>query len=682
MSYRLGVDVGGTFTDVLMFNEENGELFRAKVPSTPSDPSQAVLNGTDKVCSLANVSPADISGFLHGTTVATNAILEGKGARVGLVVTEGYGDIMQVARSLVPGGLAAWIIWPKPTPLARLDDTVEVSGRVDGEGNVVREVDEAQVRASLADLKGQDIEALTICLMNSYLNPSHEKQVSKIAAEIFPDIPISISSEILPEMYEYERTLTTVANSAVRPVVGRYVQNLENALKERGVTAPINLLRSDGGLISAENSQHAPVNLLMSGPAGGVTGALWVASQAGVKNILTLDVGGTSTDVALIEDSEPRLARETEVGHLSVRAPSLDVKTVGAGGGSIAHVPELTKALRVGPESAGAVPGPACYGRGGEQATVTDANVVLGNLPRALLGGDFELDRDASVKAVKIVADGLGLSLEAAAQGILDIVNENMFGALRMISVEQGYDPRDFALMAFGGAGALHANAVAKLLGSWPVVIPNAPGVLCALGDATTRNRVELARTHSKRRSETSDAEISSILHDMTRLVSDKISQEGIDPSQGELRYQIDVRYHGQGFELPIDIDANRFADGGIARVCDDFDAEHKRMFTFNMDAEHEIVNLRVIGLGPSLDLPAREIEKGNGDPSAAKISDHEIWENGSAQPAAIYDRAKLRSGDVIAGSAVITEMDSTILVLSGHEASIDDFGNILINPQ
>lgn len=681
MSYRLGVDVGGTFTDVLMFDDIKGELFRAKVPSTPSDPSEAVLNGTDKVCSLANVNPSDISGFLHGTTVATNAILEGKGARVGLIVTDGYRDIMQVARSLVPGGLASWIIWPKPEPLARLDDTVEVSGRIDGNGNVVREVDEAQVRSSLEHLKEQDIEALTICLMNSYLNPSHEKQVAEITATVFPDTPISISSEILPEMYEYERTLTTVANSAVRPVVGKYVSNLEESLRERGLTAPINLLRSDGGLISAENSQHAPVNLLMSGPAGGVTGALWVAKQAGVENILTLDVGGTSTDVALIEKSEPRLARETEVGHLSVRAPSLDVKTVGAGGGSIAHVPELTKALRVGPESAGAVPGPACYGRGGEQPTVTDANVVLGNLPKALLGGDFELDREASIKAVQLVADGLGLSLEEAAQGILDIVNENMFGALRMISVEQGYDPRDFALMAFGGAGALHANAVAKLLGSWPVVIPNAPGVLCALGDATTRNRVELARTHSKRRSETSDNEIASVLEDMTRLVSEKISGEGIDLSKAELRYQIDMRYHGQGFELPIDIDAKSFSDGGVKRVCDDFDNEHERMFTFNMDAEHEIVNLRVVGLGPSLDLPALEIEKGIGDPSGAKISNHKIWEEGEQRASAIYDRSKLRAGDTIAGPSVITEMDSTILVLSGHEATIDGFGNILINP-
>ena len=378
MAYRLGVDVGGTFTDLLLFDDETGETHRSKVPSTPHDPSEAVVGGTKGICEQAGIQPGQIEDFLHGTTVATNAVLEGKGARVGLVVTEGYRQVLQIARSLVPGGLAAWIIWPKPQPLARLEDTVEVSGRMLATGEEYRPVDEAATRKALEALKGSGVEAITICLMNAYVNGEHERQVAKIAEEVFPDLTISLSHEILPEMYEYERALTTVANASVRPVVGRYVRNLEQELRDFGVKGRLNLLRSDGGLMTAKKSQDAPVNLLLSGPAGGVTGALWVASQAGLKNILTLDVGGTSTDVALIENSEPRLVRNTDVGHLSVRASSLDVKTVGAGGGSIAHVPELTKALRVGPESAGAVPGPACYGNGGEVATVTDANVVRG----------------------------------------------------------------------------------------------------------------------------------------------------------------------------------------------------------------------------------------------------------------------------------------------------------------
>ncbi|MFN3288293.1 MAG: hydantoinase/oxoprolinase family protein, partial [Sphingomonadaceae bacterium] len=338
--------------------------------------------------------------------------------RVGLVVTQGYRHILQIARSLVPGGLAAWIIWPKPETLAPLEATIEVDERMGADGEVVRPLDEAALRAACATLRAEGVEAITVCLINSYLNPAHERRVGAILAEEFPGLPISLSVDILPEMQEYERALTTVANSAVRPTVARYVGNLEAELKAWGTPAKLNLLRSDGGLMTAEKSRAAPVNLLMSGPAGGVAGALWVARNSGFPNVLTLDMGGTSTDVALIEDYQPRLRRETSVGHLTVRASSLDVKTVGAGGGSIAYVPELTKALRVGPQSAGAVPGPAAYGKGGDNPTVTDANVVLGYLPEDLLGGTFKLDRAAAERADRTVADALGLSVLEAAAGI------------------------------------------------------------------------------------------------------------------------------------------------------------------------------------------------------------------------------------------------------------------------
>jgi len=630
---------------------------------------------------IAGIEPDQIDYFLHGTTVATNAMLEGKGARVGLVVTEGYRQIMQIARSLVPGGLAAWIIWPKPEPLAALEDTVEVSGRMSAHGKQIRKVDTAQVERALKKLKKRKPEAITICLMNSYVNGKHEKQVAKIAKKIFPKLTISISHEILPEMFEYERTLTTVANSAVRPVVGSYVRNLETELRKMGMKGQVSLLRSDGGLMSAAKAQTSPVNLLMSGPAGGVTGALWVAKSAGHKNILTLDVGGTSTDVALIENFEPRLVRNTSVGDLAVRASSLDVKTVGAGGGSIAHVPELTGALRVGPESAGAVPGPACYSKGGEEPTVTDANVVLGYLPEELLGGAFKLDRKAAVKSVKKVADALGLDVKTAAAGIIDIVNENMFGALRMISVQQGYDPRDFALMGFGGAGSLHSNAVAKLMGSWPVIVPRSPGVLCAVGDATTRSRAEISRSHSKRRSQTTSSEITSVLKEMGQQVSDELLAEGAKKKDIKVTYQADVRYHGQAFEIPMPITIRNFAKTGLEKLCDAFDTEHKRMFTFNMDAEHEIVNLRAVALGKELELPALKIKRGNGDPKAAKMRNTEIYIDGRMKRAGIYDRDKLRAGDKIKGPAIIIEMDSTALVHPDCQAKVDVYGNIIINP-
>jgi N-methylhydantoinase A len=680
MAYRLGVDVGGTFTDLLLLEEGTGAFWRHKTPSTPHDSSEGILNGVTAICANAGITPADIETFLHGTTVATNAVLEGKGARVGLIVTEGYRQIMQIARSFVPGGLAGWIVWPKPTPLAALEDTFEIKGRMTAQGAELRPIDDADVRAQLEKLKAQGVEALTVSLMNAYLNGAHEKRVAELAAEIMPDVPISLSHIVLPEMQEYERTLTTVANAAVRPVVGRYVRNLRARLRDAGMAGKLSLLRSDGGLMTSEKSEEHPVSLLMSGPAGGVTGAIWVGKNAGIKNILTLDVGGTSTDVALIENLEARRVRTTEVGHLAVRASALDVKTVGAGGGSIAYVPELTKALRVGPQSAGAVPGPVAYGKGGTLPTVTDANVVLGYLPEALLGGTFKLDREGSTKAVQTIADALGIDLYAAARGIIDIVNENMFGALRMISVQQGYDPRDFALMGFGGAGPLHVNAVARLMGSWPAVSPVSPGVLCALGDATTRMRTESARSFSKRVSQTSTEELTALLKDMAAQIRAELEAEDIPADEISVQFEVDVRYSGQAFEVPMDVALDDLEGQGIAWLTGRFDDEHRRLFTFNMEAEHEIVNLRAVALGKALDLPAAQLPLGDGDPSAAKLRDHELWMDGAMQKAAIYDRAKLRQGDIIPGPAIVTEMDSTTLIETGCVAKVDAVGNILIH--
>ena len=681
MTYRLGVDVGGTFTDLLLFNVADGRFWRHKTPSTPHDSSEGVVTGVTAICDKAGITPADIDVFLHGTTVATNAVLEGKGAKVGLVVTSGYRQVLQIARSLVPGGLAGWIIWPKPEPMAKLENTVEVSGRLDADGVEITALNDADIRAQLTALKARNVDAVTISLMNAYMNGAHELRVAELAREIMPEVPVSLSHQVLPEMQEYERTLTTVANASVRPVVSLYVRNLRERLRGMGMNGRLALLRSDGGLMSTEASEEYPVSLLMSGPAGGVTGALWVAKNAGLKNILTLDVGGTSTDVALIENGEARLTRTTSVGHLNVRASSLDVETVGAGGGSIAKIPQLTRALRVGPESAGAKPGPACYGKGGVLPTVTDANVVLGYLPENLLGGAFKLDREAARKAVGTIAEGLGITLEAAASGIIDLVNENMFGALRRISVQQGYDPRDFATMGFGGAGPLHVNAVARLMGAWPAVSPVSPGVLCALGDATTRMRTETARSFSKRLSHTSDAEV---LHQLTAMglqVRQVLAADGVPDGDIEVQYQIDIRYSGQAFEVPMPLTMSAYAVNGLQGVVRAFDEEHRRLYTFNMDAEHELVNLRAVALGKALELPSLKIAVGNGDPAAAKLREHQVWMDGRLQASAIYDRAKLRCGDRIFGPAVVTEMDSTTLILSGCDGLVDAYGNILINP-
>jgi N-methylhydantoinase A len=654
----------------------------AKVPSTPKDQSVGVLNGLTRVCAKAGISPTQIDHVMHGTTVATNTVLTGTGARCGLVTTKGYRQVLQIARSYVPGGLGGWVIYNKSLPMAPLACTIEADERVSAKGEVVRALDEAALRASLRTLKVQKIEALTVSLINSFANESHERRVKKIAQEELPGIPVSLSSDVVPEMQEYERTVTTVANSYVGPRVDRYVKNLQAKLNQAAQNVKLHILRSDGGLASASSAAEFPVNLLMSGPAGGVTGALWVAVQAGFKNLLTVDVGGTSTDVALIQNGEARLRRETTVGDVIVRASSVDIRTVGAGGGSIAHVPELTKALRVGPQSAGADPGPAAYAKGGTEPTVTDANIVLGYLPEGQkLGGDMVLDRALATKAVQKVADSLKLSVKDAAQGIYSIVNENMVGALRLVSVEQGYDPRDYALIAFGGAGPLHSNALSRLLGSWPSIIPPGPGVLCALGDATTAVRDERARTYVRRFQDTSAKEIEQILKSLAAEASRAIEGEGVSKSEITTTYQVDLRYHGQGLRLTIAVDLKDLQKRGLKAVSDQFDEEHKRLFTFALPLEHELVTLRAAVQGRGISIKRQMVAKGGSDPKAAAIAKQKAYMEGKDVTATVYDRAKLKAGNKIKGPAIVVEMDSTTVILTKHTGTVDKYGNILIYP-
>lgn len=684
MRYRLGVDVGGTFTDFLLLNEETGDKFTAKVPSTPEDPSVAVLNGVDKICSATGVEPSAIKLVMHGTTVATNAVLTGRGAKVGLVTTAGYEDTLQVARSYCPGGLGGWVSYVKSPLLAPLELTVGAVERMGADGEVVTPLDEDALRATLETLKQKnEIEALTICFINAYINDAHERRAGEIAAEIFGDLPISVSSDVVPEMQEYERTETTVVNSYVRPQVERYVNNLQQALEDRlGKDTHLSILRSDGGLASSRAAADSPVNLLMSGPAGGVTGALFFCSRAGFDNILTFDMGGTSTDVALIQNGRARVRRETYVGDVRVRAPSVDVRTVGAGGGSIAFVPELTKALRVGPESAGAVPGPACYMKGGTAPTVCDANVVLGYLPSDVqLGGDMQINRDASVAAVQTIADANDISLMEAAEGIVSIANEAMFGALRLVSVEQGYDPRDFALVGFGGAGPLHANALGILSNAWPVIVPPGPGVLCAYGDATTRVQDEAARTYIIQADALSLEKLQSDLEELRIRASQALIADGIDESRLEVNYQADLRYSGQAFQITVDFTDDDLRGRGVEFLTDQFDAEHEQLFTFKLGDGHEILMIRaVVTAAATLDADI-SIAEGTGDIDAARIHESRFYFEGSWHDAAIYNRAGLGAGDVVPGPAIVSEMDSTTVVLPGYRATVDRVGNLLIEP-
>jgi N-methylhydantoinase A len=690
MAHRLGVDVGGTFTDLLLVDDEKGDLFRVKTPSTPADPSEGVLVGVRRICEESGIEPGDLGFVMHGTTVATNAMLEAKGARVGLVTTQGFGQILHLARSQTPGPLAGWIIMVKPDPPAALEDTREAKERMSAQGEPVEPVDREQVAGIVRDLVESGVETLTVSLINSYANSAHEREIREIIHELYPDFPVTISSDVLPEFREYERTLTACMNSYVRPRVESYVRSLEGSLRELGVKGDLNLLRSDAGLMSVDVASENPIYGILSGPAGGVAGALYVARRAGFENVLTFDMGGTSTDVALCQNGQTTIERQTEIPYglglpgevIPVKVPSVNVRSVGAGGGSIAHVPEVTGALRVGPQSSGADPGPAAYGLGGDAPTVTDANVVVGHLPPQLLGGEMSLDVEAAKAAVQTVGDALGLDLHRAAEGILDIVNENMAGALRLVSVQRGYDPRDFALVAFGGAGPMHANAVARIMGSFPVLIPPAPGLLCATGDLVADFRDEFARTFIRTTDSVSGDEVRVILDELGVEARGWLEREGIPKPDQRLAFNVDMRYYRQGYEIPVEIEPSLLAGNGTTMLAERFNQLHEQFYGFRMEESAcEIVNLRAIGYGkvPEPHLP--EGEPGAGDSSGAVVDEHEVYFHGEWLPTRVYDRARLRPGHRLEGPAIVTEFDSTTVVLSGYAAEVDRYLNLIINP-
>lgn len=684
MAYRLGVDVGGTFTDLFLVGDGDGGVqYRVKTPTTPVDPSEGVIVGVERICADAGIAAADLQNILHGTTVATNSVLESKGARVGLITTQGFKQILHLARSQTPGPLAGWIIMIKPDPPALLADTREAVERMDAQGNTVVPVDQAQVEEIVRDLVESGVESLTIGLINSYVSGKHEEQIGAVVERLYPGFPVTLSSEVLPEFREYERTLTACMNSYVRPRVATYVGELQRQLGDIGAKAEVNILRSDAGLMTMREATRNPIYGILSGPSGGVAGGLFVARRAGFDDILTFDMGGTSTDVALCQNGQPTIGRETSISHFRIKVPSVNVHTVGAGGGSIAHVPALTKALRVGPQSAGADPGPAAYGKGGTEPTVTDANVVLGHLPPRLLGGEMKLDVDAARAAVQTIADAIGLpSVEAAAEGILAIVNENMAGALRLVSVQRGHDPRDFALVAYGGAGPLHANAVAKIMGSFPVLVPPAPGLLCAIGDLVADFRDEFAQTYIRLVADATPHEVAEILDRLGTRATDWLNGEGIPAEQQGVSYTADMRYHRQGYEIPVAIDPADVRSGGLADLEERFNGLHEQLYGFRMPGTAcEIVNLRAVGFGavPKPDLPVGEL--GEADAANAVADEHEIVFEGERATTKIYDRARLAPGMRFDGPAIVTEFDSTTVVLPGYRAEVDRHFNILINP-
>lgn len=682
MSYVVSVDVGGTFTDLILFDEKSKAFHITKTPSTPEDQSIGVFDGILKICRQAEIDPRDVTNILHGTTVATNAVLEEKGARVGLVVTKGYKQILHVARSWTPGPLAGWMIMRKPDPLAALEDTLEIDERIDKDGKTLIAFDPVTVEADLKALIDSGIQALTVGLINSYINPAHERAIRDIVRKLAPDLPISLSSDVLPQFREYERVLTTVMNSYVKPQMRHYLSNLSRRLKDGGSRATLNIVRSDGGLMSADAAADNPVNTMLSGPSGGVAGAALVGRTAGYPDIISFDMGGTSTDVSLTQGGQPHISRETKVGIYPVRAPSVEVVTIGAGGGSIAHVP-ITRALRVGPQSAGAVPGPACYGRGGNEPTVTDANLLLGYLPPRLVGGEMTIDVEAAHKAIQQhVADKLGVDVYQAARGIIDIVNENMLGAIRVASVEKGHNPRDYGLVALGGAGGLHSNALSILSGAWPSIIPTMPGVLSALGFLASDVRNEFSKTYITTVRQADPDELARDLEELGKIGRDWLGGEDVPEKARQIRYQVDMRYLRQGFELPITTTVKDVRENLGTTLVKQFHDEHMRLYRFTVDTDVEVVNLRAIAVGRLDRVTFSKEEKRKGTVSAAITDkDHKAYFDGEFVTTPIYDRVRLSAGHRIAGPAIVTQLDSTTLIQPGHHAEVDAFLNLIIRP-
>jgi N-methylhydantoinase A len=679
---RLGVDVGGTFTDLLLHDEKTQRTYQAKTPSTPHDQSIGVAAGVKLVCDKAGIDPADLSLILHGTTVATNAVLEGKGARVGLLVTDGFQYTLHLAKSWTPGPLFGWIVMDKPDPLASLADTRGVPERIDARGEVIQPLDIEKATAQIDNLCSSGIEALTISLMHSYANSTHERILGRIVAERFPDIPVSLSSEILPEFREYDRAITTVMNDYVRPIIKNYLSRIEDRLRGEGVKARLHIVRSDGGLMSAVAASERPVHTVLSGPAGGVTSTVMIARRTGLAKLLAFDMGGTSTDVSVIIDGAPTISRSTEVGAFPAKVPTLDVRSVGAGGGSIAEVSELTKSMRVGPRSAGAKPGPVAYGQGGNEPTVSDANVVLGYLPSVLLGGDMKLDVDGARAAVATLGQAMGLSAEEAAKGVIDIANETMLGALRVITVQRGLDPREFGIVAFGGAGPVHANALSELLGCYPVLVPPSPGVLSALGFLEAEFKNEFVQTFIRSTVGLESRQIWTRFATLAEKAAAWLEEQEVAPEDRSIRYSVDLCYEQQGFEVTVDLPGDLAEQGGpLDQILEKFHAIHERLYGVRFHVPVEVVALRAVATGATPSVEETSPPPAGVDIAAALVETRLCWFGGNWVDTPNYDRTRLSLGARIEGPAIIRQYDTTTVVLPRHYAEVDSHGNLLIWP-
>ncbi len=556
MTWRLAVDIGGTFTDVVALEEASGTLHLAKVRSTPDDPAQGFVNGLEHITQHGEIDAHEVNAVFHGTTVATNAILERKYSELGLIITAGYREALECARQTVPGEFGDITWWIKPPRVVPLERIREISARMDVRGTVIQELDRDEVAAIAQDFKARGIQAVAVSLLHSYRNPEHEEEIRRIIHEIYPDCFISISSDILREYREYERTNTTCLNTALMPLLSAYHTRIEQHLREQDISAPFYIMRSSGGLAQAQEVARLPIAAALSGPAAGVIAATHFGTLSGSQDIITFDMGGTSADICLVEGGQPRMLTEGKVDIYDLKTPMIELHTVGAGGGSIAWLAG-GRSLKVGPDSAGANPGPACYGRGGTQPTVTDANLVLGRITPTIAGGSVSLNLDQATQVVAELAAGLKLDTVAAAEGILRIAVENIAAGIRTVSVKRGRDPRSYALVAFGGAGPLHACYLADWLGMQHVIIPPNPGVTSAYGLLLTDVRVDLVHTDVQREDRLDVDRIAAEIQDLERRVAARLEDEGLLTQETRLDHFVDMRYAGQAYEIRIPLSIN-----------------------------------------------------------------------------------------------------------------------------
>ena len=680
--YRVTVDTGGTFSDFVHLNEQTGEISIAKIASTPDDPSRAILAGLEAL--LASVTEADEIGyFCHGTTVGTNALLEGKGVRTALLVTEGFRGIYPVGEQARPYGTAIFdVMYDKPAPLVPSRLTGEVKERIDFRGDVLRQLDETALRETVRALKAQNIESIAVCLLFSFLHPEHEARVRDIVLEEIPGCSVSLSCEVLPQIREYYRLSTTVINAYLQPILARYIAQLDRRLAAAGiVTRQKYIMQSNGGMATFAAAARRAVTTVLSGPAGGVTAGVLACGMSGSANIITFDMGGTSCDVALIKDGEPLLSSRGKIEGRDLAVPMLDINTVSAGGGTVATVDRFG-VLQVGPQSAGAVPGPACYGRGGEAPTITDCNLVLGYLGEDnFLGGRMRLDAGKARAAIEAaVARPLGLDVAEAAEGIVRVIDVKMEEAIKAISTMRGHDLRDFMLLAFGGAGPLHAGRIARDLGMAGVIVPLYPGVFSAIGLLMSDVKHDYIRSKLSPLSEVTPADVNGMFERMVAQALEELRDDGFAADHIRIERALDMRYAGQGYEIAVPCPVQPLQEAGLKQLRATFDQQHRAMFGHMAPQEPvEIVSFRVRGIGlvPPVEMPKFK-------PAGTTLRDarrelRRVRFDGRELDCPVYQRERLDVGLTVAGPAVLDQFDCTTVICPGQTARVDEWKNLIV---